>query len=118
MIHTTPNAGHVFIPSDTRVRKERHAHRCPLCKRVVTDQPNEVCQKTLTPDMDYHAFPCMTCLADWRTRLGLTDLVDALVDVGQAQRFRHVWQDQRVEQREQREARVNPEAAELVKEPT
>ncbi len=115
---STAHAGHVFIPSNHRVRAEYHPHKCPLCKVVVPDQPNSVCQKCLPPDMTYHTFPCMRCMADWRRRFGLNDLVDALVDVGQAQRFRHEYPEERVAQREEREATVDRAVAEMVKEPT
>jgi hypothetical protein len=109
---------HIFIPSDKRIAKERHAHACMFCRRVVADEPNDVCGKQLGgTGLESHAFPCLAHIADVRTRFGIDDLLDAVLDVDQARRFVREWPDARVAEREAREAVFNPDLKEIRKEP-
>ena len=111
----------VIIPSNQRTPHERHTHRCTLAANgvhYVADEPNAVCQKYLRgTGLEFHTFPCMAHIADWRARFGLDALVDTYLDMEQARRMRHEWPNQRVAEREQREAESNPDMRATIKEP-
>ncbi len=63
-----------LISHDSRIPKESHMHRCPICKRFKWES-NIVCQK-----LGDHTFACMTCMNDWRTRFGIDVLTDVAIE--------------------------------------
>jgi hypothetical protein len=96
--------------------RETHTHRCPFCHpmRRFKDEPNDLCQKTLKDTgLTYHVYPCLVHAADVRTRLG-SDWLTSVLDTAEAARLTHVWPEARVQEREEREAKENPEIAAVI----
>jgi hypothetical protein len=112
------NAGFIHIRSELGVPRENHSHRCPICKKIRTED-NFICRKQLRgTGLDSHVFACYLCASDWRTRFGIDTLIDSYLSMEQARRLRHEWPDQKIAEREQREALAGElEVAEVVKEP-
>ena len=98
--------------------RETHTHRCPFCHpmRKFKDEPNDLCQKTLKDTgLTFHVYPCIYHAADVRRRFG-SDWLDAAVDVATAARLTHVYPEQHVKDREEREVQTNPQIAEVLEE--
>jgi hypothetical protein len=112
------NAGYIHVRSELGVPRETHDHRCPICKKVRSED-NLICRKQLGgTGLPNHAFPCYLCASDWRTRFGIDVIIDSYLTMEQARRLRHEWPDAKIAEREQREAQAGePEVAEVVKEP-
>jgi hypothetical protein len=113
------NAGYIHIRSELNVPRETHDHRCPICRKIRTEN-NAICRKQLRgTGLINHAFPCYLCAADWRCRFGIEVIIDSYLSMEQARRFRHEWPDEKLAAREINEARAGePEVAEVVKEPS
>jgi len=113
------NAGYIHIRSELGVSRETHDHRCPICKKIRSED-NFICRKQLRgTGLPNHAFPCYLCASDWRCRFGIDVIIDSYLTMEEARRLRHEWPDAKVAERELKEARAGePEVAEVVKEPS
>lgn len=98
--------------------RETHTHRCPFCHpmRRFKDEPNDLCQKTLKDTgLTYHVYPCVAHSADVRRRFG-SDWLEAAVDAATAARLTHVYPEEKVQAREEAEAKNNKEIAAVLEE--
>lgn len=107
----------IIFSSTRRIHKERHLHHCPiharnkclhteastLCQNCMFEEDNDVCQKVVHgTQLQYHDFPCINCNIHFRNAYGGETLVDAFIDLEQAQRLREVAPDAKVEERDER----------------
>lgn len=62
------------------------------------EEDNDVCQKVVHgTNLQYHEFPCINCNVHFKNTYGGDMLVDALIDLEQAQRLRDVAPNAKVE---------------------
>jgi hypothetical protein len=97
----------ILIREERRLRPEVHMHRCPIHARgkgesfAFFEESNEVCQKTLRgTGLEFHDFPCMNCCGHWRNAYGGEMLVDGLISLEEAERFRDLNPQEKVDERE------------------